>query len=228
MDDIKNTLNDYMNNLAIFDSPTAIGKRIRNIRLKRKETTEDFAKHFDPPASKGTISKWENGKYMPNAQRLQTIADLGNIDINELLYGGITERVISLSTPLLENSALPKDIQHEIIEATISVAEKRSINGSVPNDYLNRLMVQNIEASKALNNARKIIKSSDEAWLNKTTNEIDSTKSYIDYIKSQLTSLIEDAKKQKDIVNVRSMNEIIDVLERSKQELDVILDNFAK
>lgn len=65
----------------------AIGARIRSIRRALGETTETFSKHFNPPASKGTISKWENGKYLPNNKRLKRIAELGGISVDELLYG---------------------------------------------------------------------------------------------------------------------------------------------
>lgn len=64
-----------------------IGRRIKNIRIGIKETTDEFGKHFTPPASKGTISKWENERYLPNNDRLSIIADLGGISVNELLYG---------------------------------------------------------------------------------------------------------------------------------------------
>ncbi|MBG9987868.1 helix-turn-helix transcriptional regulator [Aerococcaceae bacterium DSM 111176] len=64
-----------------------IGKRIRSIREKLGMTSEEFAELFDPPASKGTVSKWENGRYLPNNKRLVKIARLGNISVEELLYG---------------------------------------------------------------------------------------------------------------------------------------------
>lgn len=60
-----------------------LGQRIKQIRLSRGETTETFARHFD--ASKGTISKWENGIYKPNPDRIKQIAELGNMTVVELL-----------------------------------------------------------------------------------------------------------------------------------------------
>lgn len=64
-----------------------VGNRIRSIRLALGMTTEDFAKSFTPPASKGTVSKWENGHYLPNNKRLVTIAELKGITVDELLHG---------------------------------------------------------------------------------------------------------------------------------------------
>lgn len=65
----------------------AVGDRIKSVRKNLGLTTEKFAALFNPPASKGTISKWENGHYLPNNERLKKIADLGNMSVDELLYG---------------------------------------------------------------------------------------------------------------------------------------------
>ena len=62
------------------------GKKIKSIRMQRGETMKEFASRIDGKASKGTISKWENGKYLPNNERLKKIAELANISVNELLY----------------------------------------------------------------------------------------------------------------------------------------------
>lgn len=74
----------------------AIGNRIKSIRKNLGLTTEKFANYFDPPASKGTISKWENGHYLPNNERLKIIASLGNISVDELLYGTVDEKAKSV------------------------------------------------------------------------------------------------------------------------------------
>lgn len=64
-----------------------LGYRIRKIRESRNETMEEFGINFNPPASKGVVSNWENGYNKPNKKRLDRIAELGNITLNELLYG---------------------------------------------------------------------------------------------------------------------------------------------
>lgn len=66
--------------------PDEVGRKIRMIRESKGMTTEAFAEIFEPPASKGTVSKWENGKYLPNNKRLVKIAELGNVSVNDLLY----------------------------------------------------------------------------------------------------------------------------------------------
>ena len=64
-----------------------IGKRIKNIRINLNETTADFGKHFNPPSSNSLVSRWERGVNLPNNKRINKIAELGNITVEELLYG---------------------------------------------------------------------------------------------------------------------------------------------
>lgn len=68
-----------------------VGKRIRKIRKDKGLTMEEFGKLFDPIASKGVVSNWENNYNLPNNERLKRIAELGEITLNELLYGRIDE-----------------------------------------------------------------------------------------------------------------------------------------
>lgn len=67
----------------------SVGRRIKEIRLDRGESTADFAKNFTPEASNSLVSRWERGVNLPNANRLKTIAELGGISVNELLYGDV-------------------------------------------------------------------------------------------------------------------------------------------
>ena len=66
-----------------------IGKRIKQIRLSLGSSMIKFGEQIDEisPVKSGVISNWENGKQIPNKKRISKIAKLGNISINELLYG---------------------------------------------------------------------------------------------------------------------------------------------
>ncbi|OFK62562.1 hypothetical protein HMPREF2811_02575 [Globicatella sp. HMSC072A10] len=76
-----------------------IGYKIKEIRmsLPDKPSMEEFGKLFDPPASKGVVSNWENDYNYPNESRLKQIAKLGNISVYELLYG-YKEELMSFDT----------------------------------------------------------------------------------------------------------------------------------
>lgn len=50
-------------------------------------STAEFAKLFTLPSSDSLVSRWERGVNLSNNKRLETIAEIGNITVDELLYG---------------------------------------------------------------------------------------------------------------------------------------------
>ena len=78
----------------------SVGNRIRDIRLELGETMEEFWKRFD--TSKGTINNWEKDRNKPNKSNLKTIADVGKISVEELLYGDQCTK-ITVENKLFEN-----------------------------------------------------------------------------------------------------------------------------
>lgn len=75
--------------MVIIDKK-AVGLRIKNIRLLLGLTMEDFIERIDGKPGKGrsgTVNNWETGKNAPNKQRLQRIAELGNVSVDYVLHG---------------------------------------------------------------------------------------------------------------------------------------------
>ena len=68
-----------------------VGERIFNIRNSLNLTLEQFGKIDNLNASKSIVLRWENGTSLPNRARLEVIAKLGKITVNELLYGSTEE-----------------------------------------------------------------------------------------------------------------------------------------
>lgn len=68
--------------------PIEVGRRIRNIRTNIMGLSmDDFGHRIDGKAKSGTVSNWETGKNLPNNKRLRRIAELGDMSVDELLYG---------------------------------------------------------------------------------------------------------------------------------------------
>lgn len=72
------------------------GERVRSIRIELGVNQEKFGEYFkknDDPndkegiANKAVVSAWERGVSVPTIDRLKIIAELGNMTVNELLYG---------------------------------------------------------------------------------------------------------------------------------------------
>ena len=60
------------------------GEKIKEIRLSLGENLETFAARFD--ANRGLASAWENGRFIPNPERLKAIAKIGDTTVEQLLY----------------------------------------------------------------------------------------------------------------------------------------------
>lgn len=72
-----------------------LGARIKQIRVQKKMTLEEFANEIrkqtdnKSKTGKSNVSKWERDENVPNDITLKAIADLGNMSVDELLYGNI-------------------------------------------------------------------------------------------------------------------------------------------
>ena len=78
----------------------AVGSRIKQIRLNKGYTLENFGKLFG--ASRGNVQAWEYGTSLPNKERIKNISKIADITVNELLYGSIDEFLDNNLQDLLE------------------------------------------------------------------------------------------------------------------------------
>lgn len=62
-----------------------IGDKIKSIRLSLGKTMAEFGEMFEPQASDSIVSRWEKSISTPNAKRIEKIAELGNVTVDELL-----------------------------------------------------------------------------------------------------------------------------------------------
>ena len=69
-----------------------VGKLIKEIRIKNNLTQSQFAGRYN--VSYQAVSKWENGKNLPDITLLTQICKDFNIDINEILNGS-TNKIIN-------------------------------------------------------------------------------------------------------------------------------------
>ena len=67
-----------------------IGKFIKDLRVKNKLTQNELAKRLG--VTYQAVSKWENGKNIPDIAILKQISNEFNIDISDLLEGKNTKR----------------------------------------------------------------------------------------------------------------------------------------
>lgn len=80
-----------------------IGKLLKELRKQKALTQEQFAEIFN--VSNRTVSRWENGKNMPDLDILIEISDYYEIDLRELLDG---ER---------RNECMNKELEETVLKA---------------------------------------------------------------------------------------------------------------
>lgn len=67
--------------------PFRMGLRLRKIRRDYRLEREDFGKFFSPPITKWSMDRYENGKDIPNTDRVIQYAYIGKVSLEFLIYG---------------------------------------------------------------------------------------------------------------------------------------------
>ncbi|HHA4396973.1 TPA: helix-turn-helix domain-containing protein [Enterococcus faecium] len=67
--------------------PSMLGVRFRKIRRDYRLERIDFGKLFFPSITKWSIDKYENGKDVPNTERIIQYAYIGKVSLEFLIYG---------------------------------------------------------------------------------------------------------------------------------------------
>jgi len=135
-----------------------IGKFIKELRLKNNMTQKEFAEVLN--VTYQAVSKWENGKNIPDIQILKEISDKFKVDINEILDGSIKKKkklnykiaciisvLLILITPLtIYFFKMRNNIE---IKPITSACEDFNINGvAVYDRKMSILYISNVEYCK--------------------------------------------------------------------------------
>ena len=67
-----------------------IGKFIKKLRKDNNLTQDELAKKLG--VTYQAVSKWENGKSIPDIAILKTVSELFNVNIDELLEGSVKNK----------------------------------------------------------------------------------------------------------------------------------------
>lgn len=67
--------------------PSRMGLRLRKIRRDYQLEREDFGKLFSPSITKWSMDRYENGKDIPNTDRIIQYAYIGKVSLEFLIYG---------------------------------------------------------------------------------------------------------------------------------------------
>lgn len=99
-------------------------KKVKEIRKQLNLTQGEFAKKIG--ATVPAVSNWENGRNMPNKERLITIATLGDITVEMLIYGIVSVDEIYQEILSNENlTSVEKDFLIKIKDDFIPLLKER-------------------------------------------------------------------------------------------------------
>lgn len=114
---------------------TEVGKRIFTIRKSLGLTMKEFGERIgNPAASDSIVSRWEKGVSIPNNERLKRIAELGEISVEELLYGNYEARIRNILMDQESNEDVAQVVQLVINKFT-NIDHKYPTREELLNDY---------------------------------------------------------------------------------------------
>ncbi|PGM87694.1 helix-turn-helix transcriptional regulator [Bacillus cereus] len=101
--------------------------RLKQIRLDNKMNQEQFGKEVD--LTKGTVSKFENGKAFPSRETIEKIVKRFNVPV-DYIYGEAT-KITNLSADKYEQfkeimewlAPLPKEKEEMALEQMLAIAQ---------------------------------------------------------------------------------------------------------
>lgn len=114
----------------------AIGSRIKTIRHNKGMTLHEFGSVVDE-ADRSIASRWERGISLPNNARLKIIADLGEITVDELLYGNQYEYTYKLINDIYDQLETSKKI--------FSADEREEITGEILQKITNSPLFKRVD-----------------------------------------------------------------------------------
>lgn len=153
------------------DFKRTVSRRISNIRKNLGLSMDEFGKLFSPTADKAVVSNWENGKNLPNSERIKKIAEIGRVSELYLMTGvdsSVTDSMYFLSEVALDSlERLSSEEVNKIIKSfatylnAISKIDNPDISYLMGFDeaYFNekqKLEVENLELKELIRQYEKV------------------------------------------------------------------------
>ena len=205
----------------------SIGKRIRKIRLEKGMTTKEFGQLFN--ATDSNVSSWEKGRTSPNPERLNLIAKIGNVTIDELLKGSKIEYALFLCNSLIQNKltlsfsdkTLIEKYSNQFIDYIRNALNSTDISESTYNEIAEFVITKFNEFLSTPTSTKKLINS----VIRVNQNEIN--KNY-DFISSSNTVENNLSVSSVEEIDKNIAKKIIEILDNSNLELNKLKNELKQ
>lgn len=214
-----------------------VGSQIKNIRLKNGWTIVEFASELEKilsdnkTISSGIISRWENGLTLPSPERLKAISKLGNLTVDELLYGSLKEHISRLLIALEVLLEFDKSIPSELHESILSNMKNRYFDsdGNLIDDWFYYDSIDDLAQSfvyysnKFIDMAKKGTLKEETILSSFITNIENAFSEFLDYYK--LSSINDNSKTSslpEDILNEELKEKVSELTLEYLNQLNLI------
>lgn len=118
-----------------------VGLRIRHIRLNKGYELQQFGDLLGIyKVDKSSVFGWEKGRSLPNKERIKAIAKIGDLTVNELLYGNVKEFFSNNIEEIIKKKSDPSKVEEYLNYVdNNSVPIIRKIGNLYPNDHTEKL-----------------------------------------------------------------------------------------
>lgn len=166
------------------NSATNLSEGIKRLRKELKMTQSEFGKLFTPPATKGIVSKWENGKSVPSNERLERLSEITGLSVENLIFGSLKGSLAALLRRLFDFwEVLAKEDSNE--------------NWDV-DEYLKQ---HGIEGKQSITNALELVTTiQNDTYVEKTARLVEIDNLIRESNKSDFYLSKEDAKLEEDYI----------------------------
>lgn len=205
----------------------SIGKRIRKIRLEKGMTTKEFGQLFN--ATDSNVSSWEKGRTSPNPERLNLIAKIGNVTIDELLKGSKIEYALFLCNSLIQNKltlsfsdkTLIEKYSNQFIDYIRNALNSTDISESTYNEIAEFVITKFNEFLSTPTSTKKLINS----VIRVNQNEINKI---YDFISSSNTVENNLSVSSVEEIDKNIAKKIIEILDNSNSELNKLKNELKQ
>ncbi|MBO0480170.1 helix-turn-helix transcriptional regulator [Vagococcus fluvialis] len=217
------------------------GIRIKQVRTDKKLSQVNFGKAVtnNPNIDRKTIYDWERGKFCPNEDTLQKIAEMGNTDINEILYGTLEDYIHGLITKndsLIQNDISSTDLSVpdylKYTNRAVSASLFKELDSQAKNKLISKIIINCNKLNLTHLDTVAIVQAVDNFLMEESMGDISiltqSILDNLDIIETEwLPEQLQDNMTDTHFFPIEGINKLYTAIESFRDDLNKINDKYS-